>query len=117
MGMPRDPFEFESEWLNAKSETKQLPNYHSSDFEKSVEWPNVNLATVLSPNYYSAVQTQTTQTDLRYFENTNIFQFSEKHHKSLTEKIYKGTTRRSATGFVTIVDISRNKTKHFNILI
>ena len=38
--MPHVPFafEFESEWLNDNSVTKQLPNYHSLDLEMSVKW-------------------------------------------------------------------------------
>ena len=35
--MPQDPFEFESEWLNGNSVTKQFLNSHSSDLEKLVE--------------------------------------------------------------------------------
>ena len=77
-------FEFESEWPNGNSATKQSLNYHLSDLEKSVEqskmvihqlfclwiaiWPfnwlypnltNGDLATVLLLNCHSAVQTQT----------------------------------------------------------
>ena len=48
-------FEFESEWPNGNSATKQLPNHHSSDLEKSVEWPNYNSVTVLSLNCHLAV--------------------------------------------------------------
>ena len=44
--MPRVPFafEFESEWPNGDSVTKQSPNYHSSDLDKvsqTAEWREV----------------------------------------------------------------------------
>ena len=65
--------EFESEWPNGNSVTKQWLNYHSAISEKLVEWlnaiwpfdqlyPNLmngNLVTVLLLNDHSVVQTQT----------------------------------------------------------
>ena len=55
--MPQVPFafEFESEWLNGNSVTKQMLNYHLSDLEKSVKGPNGNLTIVLSPNCHLTI--------------------------------------------------------------
>ena len=82
--MARVPFvfEFESEWLNDNSATKQLLNYHWAISEKWSNaillfvqlYPNLmngNSMTVLSLNCHSAIQIQTQmQRELRYFENT-----------------------------------------------
>ena len=73
-------FEFDSEWPNGNSVTKQSRNYHLAILECSVEWPNAicpfgrlypnltngNLVTVLSPNCHAPVQTQT-QTEPEVF--------------------------------------------------
>ena len=89
---PQVPFEFQCEWPNGNSVTKQLPNYHLSDLEsqsngqmviwqlfclriaiQSFDQLNLNLticnlATVLLLNCHSAVQTQT-QMEPEVFED------------------------------------------------